>query len=346
MNIVIDTNALHGDWLLRGTIASMSKSRERAGCTIFLPEVVVMEHSKHYREARRTAASQLKQAARDVALLFGNPVNTPNLEAAPDDCEARVRQRLDALGVGVLKHPKMSHEALAVRAVSRHPPFSKDGRGYQDTLIWLSVLELLFSEEPVVLVAHDKAFGETELDPQLVQEAAGVAEDVPVYLVKTLKEAFDKYVKPRLDRLERFEVALSTGEAKLNLREWLSQNLLPIVRDHDSREAATKADKPEYEWMAVEKPKFSIQSAHALTDRDAYVRVRVEATGHIGGWQWFHVGHDDFDRDWVENEVEVAVELELMVSDEESVSGYTVLEVTHSAQRDGDEFDGYVDDDD
>jgi PIN domain len=345
VKIVIDTNALHQDWLLRSTVASLSKSRERAGCSLFVPEVVVMEHTKHFREARRTAASHLKQAARDVALLFGNPVKTPDLESAQDDCEERVRRRLEELGVGVLKHPDTSHEVLAVRAVSRHAPFSKDGRGYQDTLIWLSVLELLPSEEPVVVVSNDKAFGEKELEAQLVAEAARIAEDVPVYLARTLTEAFEKHVRPRLGRLDRFEAALEKGEAKLNLAEWLSQNLLSIVRDHESREAASRAEKPEFEWMAVEKPRFSILGAHALTDRDAYVRVRVEGTGHIGGWQWFHVGHDDFDRDWVEGEVEIAVELDLMISDEESVSGYTVLSVTHSAQGEPAEFDGHFDDD-
>ncbi len=96
----------------------------------------------------------------------------------------------------------------------------------------------------------------------------------------------------------------------------------------------------------VAEGKFTISRAHAVTDRDAYVRVAVEATGHVGGWQWFQIGHDDFDRDWVEDEVPVKAELELMISDEESVSGYTVLSVSATGvpePREPDDFD-YDDD--
>jgi len=346
VKIVIDTNALHQDYLLEATaLVSLTKARERAGCSLFVPAVVVTEHAKHFRDARRVAASQLRQAARDVAALFGRPVETPELEAVPVDCEERIRRRLEELGIGVLDHPTVSHEALAARAVSRQPPFSKDGRGYQDTLVWLSLLELLPTEEPVILVSSDGIFGEKDLAPELDAEVGATGHDAGVFLAKALSTAFQKYVEPRLQRLDRLEEALASGTSRLNLTEWLSQNLLNILRDHDARESAKKNDKPSFDWLEVGQPKFTVLRAHAVSDQDAYVRVSVEAAGHIGGWQWFIVGNPDdgdVDRDWVDDEVTAKVELELLISGEESVSGYTVLTLSPTGvpeAREPDDFD-------
>jgi hypothetical protein len=350
VKIVIDTNALHQDYLLEATaLVSLTKARERAGCSLFVPAVVVTEHAKHFRDARRVAASQLRQAARDVAALFGRPVETPDLNAVRDDCEERIRRRLEELGIGVLDHPKVSHEALATRAVSRQPPFSKDGRGYQDTLVWFSLLELLPSDEPVVLVSNDGIFGEKDLAPELQVEVDATGHKAGVFLAKTLSIAFEKHVEPTLQRLDRLEKSLANGTSRLNLAQWLSQNLLNVLRDHDARESANKNAKPSFEWLEVEKPKFAVVRAHAVSDQDAYVRVKVEADGHIGGWEWFMIAPDDMERDWVDSAVTAKVELELLISGEENVSRYTVLSLSPTGvpeAREPDEFDGDFEDDD
>ncbi len=346
MKIVIDTNALHQDYALEGAaLVSVSKARERAGCTLLVPSIVVTEHAKHFRDARRDAAIRLRQAARDVQTWFGTPVAVPDCDALADDCEQRIRRRLEQLGIGVLEHPKTTHAELAVRAVSRQPPFSKDGRGYQDTLVWLSLLELLPTEEPVILVSSDGIFGERDLAPELVAEVAATSHVAGVFLIKSLSTALQKHVEPRLQRLDRLEEELASGASRLNLTEWLSQNLLKILRDHDARESAKTNGKPTFEWLEVGQPKFTVVRAHAVSDRDAYVRVSVEAAGHIGGWQWFFLGDPDdgdVDRDWADDEVTAKVELELLISGEESVSGYTVLTLSPTGvpeAREPDDFD-------
>lgn len=344
MKIVIDTNTLYEDYLLRGAaLVSLSKSRERAGCALLVPEVVVAEHVKHFRDARRMAASQLKQASRDVKLLFGVAVDTPDAEALPDDCDARIRRRLEELGIRVVPYPTVPHERVAARAVERKPPFLKDGSGYQDSLIWLSVLDLLTERQPILLVSDDKGFGAKDLHESLADEANGPAPGIAVLLAKNLTDAFEKHVRPRLDRLDKFEASLASGQAKLNLAEWLVNNLAPLVHDHETREATKKHGGLGFEWGFVERAKFMIRGAHAVSDRDAYVRVSAQVTARVGKWEWFQVGEDDFDRDWMEDEIDATVELELVISDEENVSSPTVLSVTPSAvvePREPDEFDG------
>jgi hypothetical protein len=331
VKLVIDTSALHQDYLLRRTaLVSLATAQERAGTTLIVPEVVVLEHAKHLRDARRSAATDLQQAARDVEAVFEERVPIPDLSARRDDCEARIRTRLKELGIDVRPHPATSHAVVAARAVSRTPPFSQDGRGYQDSLIWLSVLELLGAAEPIVLVSSDGVFGQKSLATELVEEAAQVDADVPVYLAKTLTAALQEHVQPRLERLDLFEAALANGTAKLNLQQWLAQNVKTVLNDFDTREAAQKNEKPTFEWMAVENPRLTGIRAHAVSDHDAYVRINTEAKAHIGGWEWLWLGDGDWDRDWMEDDVDVRAEIELLVSNEEDVAGYTVLSLSPS----------------
>lgn len=331
MNIVIDTNALHRDYLLRrAALVSLAAARERAGCRLCVPEVAVAEHVKHFRDARRTAASQLRQAARDVEQLFGHHVPVPDPEAAPDDAEAVVRERLAALGIAVLPTPATPHAEVMARAVSRRPPFSPDGRGYQDTLIWLSIVELVRAGDPVILVSGDKAFGDGALAAELADEAGQFGNGVVVHLARTLSDALEAHVQPRLERLSHLEEALARGTSRLDLKAWLSENLAPMLRDHESREAEEKDASLAFEWASIENPAFEIVQARALNEREAYVRLRVKAEGHVGGWQWMMSGPDDVDRDWVEDDVEAEVDLELLVSDEATVTSHTVLAVSPS----------------
>ncbi len=287
------------------------------------------EHVKHFRDARRAAASQLIQAVRDVEALFGTDVSIPDVEAARDDVDAVVRRRLAELGITVLPIPTASHAEVMERAISRKPPFSKDGRGYQDTLVWLSVRELAGAGDPVILVSGDGAFGERTLAPELAEEIAQAGTGI-VTLEKSLSRAFEAHVQPLLQRLSQLEDSLARGKSKLDLKAWLSSELPPLLRDHESRQAAEKDAPLAYEWMSLDNPTFEILEARALSERDAFVRLKVKAEGRVGGWRWFMVGPDDADRDWDEDEVQAEVELELIVSNAATITNHTVLRVSPS----------------
>lgn len=334
MKIVVDTNALHRDYLLRrAALVSIASTRDRTGCSLFLPEVVVAEHVKHFRDARKMATSQLRQATRDVEQLFGVHIAAIAPEDVPDKVEATLRERLAELGIGVLPSPAISHAEVMSRAVLRTPPFSQDGRGYQDTLIWLSVLELLRSGDRVVLVSNDKAFGDPCLDPELAEEVAKATVASSFTLAQTLSDVLQALVQPRLERLSHLEETLTRGSSGLDLKAWLSENLAPVLRDHESRRAEEAGGFLEFEWVGIENPHFEIIQARALGEREAYVRLKVKATGHVGGWHWMMSSPDDAERDWVEDDVDAHIDLELLVADEARVVESTVLLVSPSGVR-------------
>ena len=345
MKIVLDTNALHDDYRLsRPALVSIASASERANCAVYVPEVVVAEHVKHFRDARRSAASDLIQAARDVERLFGIGVSIPDVDAARDDADEVVRGRLADLGIGVLPTPAATHVEVMIRAVSRKPPFSKDGRGYQDTLVWLSARELAAAGETVVLVSGDAAFGERDLAPVFAEEIVRAGAGI-VLLEKSLSGALDAHVQPLLKRLIQFEESLVHGTSKLDLKAWLTNELPPLLRDHQSREATEKDASLAFEWMGLDDPSFEILEARALSSGEAFVRVKVMADGHVGGWRWTMGGPDDVDRDWDESHVKAEVELELIVLNEEAITSHTVLRVSPSGVIEPREPDSHNDND-
>ncbi len=65
MKIVIDTNAIHKDYLFTGAaIRALSTAHERLGFDLLLPAVVYAEHLKDFRDARRETAVTMNERER------------------------------------------------------------------------------------------------------------------------------------------------------------------------------------------------------------------------------------------------------------------------------------------
>lgn len=182
----------------------------------------------------------------------------------------------------------------------------------------------------VFLVTADSGFGQQDLDQSLADELTAANPGGEIYLMKSLPQAFESLVRPRLARLENLEFALTRADAKLNLSEWLMRHLPPALRDHDAREAEKRDATLKFEWESIEDPRCTVLDAHAISLHDAHVRVRVECLATILESHWIPTGPEDFDHEWVEDEIEASAELELIITDEERVSAYTVQSVIPS----------------
>ncbi len=249
-----------------------------------------------------------------------------------------MQRRMAELGITVMPYPPGSLEAVAARAVARVRPFTEDGRGYQDTLVWLSALAVV-DEESVVLVSQDKeAFGKQELHLELQNEAraaiaaaAATRGEVTVTLVKTLPELVHQHVEPRLARLDQFAKDLQGGNAPLNLSAWLNSALSDIV--HAAvKDGGLGVDVPQGELGPVTLTSFTVLRAHAVSDIDAYVTVEANVKWSVAGWRWFSMsGPDDWERDWVDEDIPLVVELELLITNQQDVVGFNVVSVSREA---------------
>lgn len=187
MRVVIDTNAFVADLGMRGPLRVLLDATRQADITLVVPEVVMREVLKHFRiryleEVRRYAGS-----ARVLADLGVDPVartELPDVEDALIAYEARLRTRLHDAGALVALLPTVTHDDVLERAMTRRKPFKESGAGYQDTLIWLSVLEYVDLGQVAMISENVTDFAErfedrwvlgTELRAELAQR--GFSED-------------------------------------------------------------------------------------------------------------------------------------------------------------------------
>lgn len=144
MKVVIDTTVLGRDSTLSASDGQLLRVfLERTQSELCIPRVVAEEAVNLVRKsvaAFNKAAQEAARLSRDRKTFF------------PVDVEAKVaeyRDRLDAevraCKGRILELPAVSHERLLSRTLSNRKPFVDGGRGYKDTLIWFTILELMES---------------------------------------------------------------------------------------------------------------------------------------------------------------------------------------------------------
>lgn len=179
--VVIDTNELRKEWLLKGLKYQLLEHMQRAGgpwFDVYIPRIVLEELvANHAREVAKVEAAgeQLNRDRRIVGL------SAPTSDPLTFDYRAYVEERfLEHLGFTVLPWTEVPHEEVAMRAVNRTPPFNEKGTGYRDALVWTDVVELARRGRDVSLVSMDKAFaGEGDvLAPELQAEVEPLAGSV------------------------------------------------------------------------------------------------------------------------------------------------------------------------
>ena len=205
MDFIIDTNAIYGDHFLKNTILeTFCKEAKKQGHTVYIPEVVLEEHTKHYEEflteLRDKAGKELKEFSR-FAEPVDNPVTPFVISKSVKKHAKLIHDRAKALGIEILPVPTVGHTSLAKKGIYHKKPFKPSGAGYIDALIWESVKDKCspFNEYDhlahprVILVSKDGDFSEPEsfdLHEELVDELIleGV-DSVVVQIVADIKTA-------------------------------------------------------------------------------------------------------------------------------------------------------------
>src|SRR3990172_5235475 len=186
MYVILDTNVIHQDFHL-----SMSATHElldnasNRGLTVCVPEVVVREMVKHFREQPESILQRLQDVHRGMdrlQLQLGSTLPVIDVDGVVKEFEERFRERLNEHKVKVLPLPGVNVEQLLHLRISRRRPFKNDGRGMFDALIWESVVELWrqYPDEQYAVITEDKDYEDTEgerIHPDLLADlgAEGIA---------------------------------------------------------------------------------------------------------------------------------------------------------------------------
>jgi hypothetical protein len=199
--ILPDSNALFGrligtrpdeDWL---ALLELSSSGQIA---VVLPEIVQWEIAN---QAQREVVDLLDRHRATTSKLRRLGIEAPAFGDGPMIGKERVAQATEELRKQVLEKggriapiPNVSHAELVRRSLDRRRPFDGEDRGYRDTLLWHTALELLREGHSVVLVSNDKsAFvspGADELlHPDLDAELRAYGYSAELHLAKSLDRA-------------------------------------------------------------------------------------------------------------------------------------------------------------
>jgi len=178
---------------------ALAHGRE-AGWTIVVPEVVVQELIRGYRRALKDSLSKRADEATRLSRRLGLHVPSDQIDPdrATDDYAMRLRESLESQAV-IAPLPAVSHENLLSRDVDERRPF-KNGKGYRDTLIWLTVLHEATKHDHVIfMTANRKDFGDgDELHEDLKLDIEGIPRCGKVEMRASVRELVYEVLVPKL----------------------------------------------------------------------------------------------------------------------------------------------------
>lgn len=147
IHVIVDTTELYRTPLLDAAGWKELLARSRRGeVRLCVPEVVLREASRHYRER---IGGDLMQAQKALAKLRDlGFAETPDLQATEPQVTSlaeayrpQLERLLSQASAYVLPLPSVSHEELLDRDLEIRKPFRQSGKGYRDALIWEAILE-------------------------------------------------------------------------------------------------------------------------------------------------------------------------------------------------------------
>ena len=215
--VCLDTNSFHENWYATGeSFTLLGDLISKKKCKVYVSEVAVLEHVRHYAEKSASVASALKNAANTYEKLLEGKVTLPTELPSTEQFEKRFRKCIKELGIEVLPIPGMSHVDIVKRDLKRKKPFDPDGKGYRDTLCWLGFLNVIDeSTSKVIYVTNDAkdhcdSKDETTLHSELIADIRGKNRSAPVVRFPAPQVLVKDFVKPLLKEIADEDAAAQT----------------------------------------------------------------------------------------------------------------------------------------
>ena len=212
MHIVLDANAIVSEGFGNSRqFKALLSVANALGYTIVVPQVVVDEvvarFSKSLEAEVEAVRSRLAKLSNWMSRSLESPIGVLNVADETESFKRTLLKKFEDANVVVAGYPDTPHEELVRRATSRTRPFDDNGSGYRDTLIWMTVLDLVTETgEQVVLVAADKAFRNKER-PNLHRDLTTQVSDITraggnrVALSINLSSLVDDHIRPYLNNV-------------------------------------------------------------------------------------------------------------------------------------------------
>jgi predicted nucleic acid-binding protein len=157
MDVVVDSNAIVGDYWLRSKRWQLLLRRaESELVSLHVPEVVLFEVVKHYASDLVDVEASLKAAKKLTGRILIDRIVEDSVDVSNESAayETFLRQTLASAGAD-FGAPAIDADELARWAVARSKPFKSDGSGVADAMIWLRTRELALGHDEAVLISNN-----------------------------------------------------------------------------------------------------------------------------------------------------------------------------------------------
>jgi predicted nucleic acid-binding protein len=211
MRVVLDTNVIVADFLMKSNAFKVLRSSPRNRIKVTFPGIVIEEAITKYGEAVQKHLTDMDKALKGLERLGAREgLDRPavSLEHAMDSFRSVLMRRIEILKADVLETPTIKHDEIVRRLLDRRKPFNQSGEGYRDTLIWEGVMSCLGHHEKVAFVSSNwRDFASsndgTHLAEDLVEDVTGrgYAED-SILLYPSLHAFVSAQVEPATTALQ------------------------------------------------------------------------------------------------------------------------------------------------
>lgn len=229
MLVVIDTNELYFDpYLTRPKAVTFISNLNKLDMHIVIPSVVFQETTINLEKQLRQALQSSKEASKGLPWPHKEAltclIDDEYIEQAKQDLSKRLRDV-----AYIANYPKVSHEEVIARMLNGRRPFQQNSnpteKGYKDTLIWYTILELLqrwyfhADDEQIAFVSSNhKDFAERSsegfaLHPQLKDDLLqnGFAPS-RVQFFQGLNKFLEEFALPRLEQIDELTLEFQRAD--------------------------------------------------------------------------------------------------------------------------------------
>ncbi len=254
----------------------------------FIPAPVLDETEAHWWRAIESQATRLTSAKREFERL-SRPIICDVRVEFPDIEEMRTQYRADRsrvlkwLEIGVVPYPNCAIEFFFQRATNYAMPFEKEreGKGFQDAVIFQSILEHLHSDSKLegVLITRDGGMTQARIADFL--PALGTSR----LRFATVNEAWDNLIQFHIDQKviqpyheERKNALAAVKELKPELKDFLATHLTePMLRAGEFGAPATALKLISVDSIDVSFVDTPVPDLDANPDRTVKILISISA---------------------------------------------------------------------
>ena len=270
--ILLDTNIY-----LEGFFLSSSKNRQGLQnfldirtATLLLPSIVDLEVQNRLG---KTVQDELSNIAK-MRLSKFNLLQIPKAEELEQQLLNSYQDFINSVPYQKIDCGRLDMTVLIKKAVLKHKPFDQKGRGFQDAMIWQTLIHYLQQQKghEIVFITNDcQAFGKrNKLDGELIEELKNHGLEQRVRYFNSLTGFLTECAQP-------FEFIDETF-----LRQILDRHVPYVARDILPIELHTEIDEEPYSKTKREITnrhyidQYAIDGYYILAEDDKTIRLAVE----------------------------------------------------------------------